>query len=262
MGRSDDRVTSLIESINYHTPLMSPGDEDVQAMVTALFTLNAGLERARRQRKGASTLSLLQVIEDHEQIRPSDIAELRQFHPSLVTRKVREVEEAGYVEVIADPADGRSYLVSLTPAGSQELRRLLEFGPQAICAVREKLGTRRGANPHRTPPEAPDVDGCGVRSGATPADSPPMGAPARPIRPAELTPFGSRTVGSAQRGSTLAGRGSRSTLNTAALPVAHTNRPRGRRDRYRRQAAATAGRLPWLHSTDGGPRGGRSLRSR
>ena len=68
------------------------------------------------------------MIEDHEQIRPSDIAELQQVHPSLVTRKVREVEEAGYVEVIADPADGRSYLVSLTPAGSQELRRLLEFG--------------------------------------------------------------------------------------------------------------------------------------
>lgn len=107
---------------------MPPGDKDVQAMVTALFTLNAGLERARRQRKGASTLSLLQVIDDHEQIRPSDIAQLQQVHPSLVTRQVREVEEAGYVEVIADPADGRSYLVSLTPAGSQELRRLLEFG--------------------------------------------------------------------------------------------------------------------------------------
>ena len=107
---------------------MPPGNKDVQAMVAALFTLNAGLERARRQRKGAGTLSLLQVIDDHEQIRPSDIAELQQVHPSLVTRQVREVEEAGYVDVVADPADRRSYLVSLTPAGSQELRRLLEFG--------------------------------------------------------------------------------------------------------------------------------------
>lgn len=121
-------VTSLIESINYSTPLMPPSDKDVQSMVAALFTLNAGLERARRQRKGANTLSLLQVIDGHEQIRPSDIADLQQVHPSLVTRQVRELEDAGYVEVIADPADGRSYLVSLTPAGSQELRRLLEFG--------------------------------------------------------------------------------------------------------------------------------------
>ena len=107
---------------------MPPNDNDVHSMVVALFTLNAGLERARRQRKGASTLSLLQVIDDHEQIRPSDIAELQQVHPSLVTRQVRELEDRGYVEVIADPADGRSYLVSLTPAGSQELGRLLEFG--------------------------------------------------------------------------------------------------------------------------------------
>lgn len=107
---------------------MPPSNKDVQSMVAALFTLNAGLERARRQRKGASTLSLLQVIDDHEPIRPSDIAELQQVHPSLVTRQVRELEDAGYVELSADPADGRSYLVSLTPAGSQELRRLLEFG--------------------------------------------------------------------------------------------------------------------------------------
>lgn len=107
---------------------MPPSNKDVQSMVAALFTLNAGLERARRQRKGASTLSLLQVIDDHEPIRPSDIAELQQVHPSLVTRQVRELEDAGYAKLSADPADGRSYLVSLTPAGSQELRRLLEFG--------------------------------------------------------------------------------------------------------------------------------------
>jgi hypothetical protein len=35
-----------------------------------------------------------------------------------------------------------------------------------------------------------------------------------------------------------------------------------RRGPNRRQAAAVAGRLPWLHSTDGGRPGGRSLRSR
>jgi hypothetical protein len=38
--------------------------------------------------------------------------------------------------------------------------------------------------------------------------------------------------------------------------------PRVRRDPHRRQAAAMAGRVPWLHSTDRGRPGGRSLRSR
>jgi DNA-binding MarR family transcriptional regulator len=107
---------------------MPPSKSDVQSMVAALFTMNAGLERARRERKGASTLSLLQVIADHERIRPSEIADLQQVHPSLVTRQVRELEDLGLVNVSPDPADGRSYLVTLTPAGSEELSRLVQFG--------------------------------------------------------------------------------------------------------------------------------------
>jgi DNA-binding MarR family transcriptional regulator len=97
-------------------------------MVSALFTMNASLERARRRRKGASTLSLLQVISDHQGIRPSDIADLQQVHPSLVTRQVRELEDAGYVSVTADPADRRSCLVTLTASGSEEQARLTQFG--------------------------------------------------------------------------------------------------------------------------------------
>jgi DNA-binding MarR family transcriptional regulator len=107
---------------------MPPHDKDVHSMVVALFTLNAGLERARRQRKGASTLSLLQVIHDHHQIRPSDIADVQQVHASHVTRQIRELEDAGYVKIIPDPTDGRSYVVKLTPEGSGEMRRLGEFG--------------------------------------------------------------------------------------------------------------------------------------
>jgi DNA-binding MarR family transcriptional regulator len=97
-------------------------------MVVALFTLTAGLERARRQRKGASTLSLLQVVAEHREIRPKEIAGQLQVHPSLVTRQVREVEAAGLVRVEEDPADRRSWLVTLTPAGLEEMSRLQEFG--------------------------------------------------------------------------------------------------------------------------------------
>jgi DNA-binding MarR family transcriptional regulator len=107
---------------------MPPRKREVEEMVAALFTLNAGLDRARRQRRGAGTLSLLQVIGDHEAIRPSEIAEIQAVHPSLVTRRVRELEDGGLVAVTADPADRRSCLVSLTEAGSDERRRLTEFG--------------------------------------------------------------------------------------------------------------------------------------
>ena len=130
---------------------MAPNKRDVQSMVAALFTMNAGLERARRQRKGASTLSLLQVIGDYDGIRPSAIADIQNVHPSLVTRQVRELEDRGLVSVTADPIDRRSCLVTLTPTGSVELTRLAEFGlkrfalfvkdwdPQEVRALAELL---------------------------------------------------------------------------------------------------------------------------
>jgi DNA-binding MarR family transcriptional regulator len=107
---------------------MPPSERDVQSMVVALFTLTAGLERAQRERRAASALSLLQVIAEGEAIRPSEIALRRHVHQSLVTRQIREMEDAGYVAVTANPADGRSCLVGLTPAGVEELGRLTRIG--------------------------------------------------------------------------------------------------------------------------------------
>jgi DNA-binding MarR family transcriptional regulator len=97
-------------------------------MVVALFTLNAGIERARRERKAARALNLLQVIASGEATRPSEIAARQQVHQSLVTRQIREMEDAGFVAVTANPADGRSCLVELTPAGARELARLTKIG--------------------------------------------------------------------------------------------------------------------------------------
>jgi DNA-binding MarR family transcriptional regulator len=102
--------------------------DEVRAMVTALFVTNAALDRARRQKKGASTLSLLQVIAAAQGIRPSEIAAAQDVHPSQVTRQVRELERLGLVQVTADAADGRSCRVALTPAGSGELQALTEEG--------------------------------------------------------------------------------------------------------------------------------------
>ena len=63
-------------------------------MVAALFVTNAALDRARRQKKGASTLSFLQVVAATPGIRPTEIAAAQNVHPSQVTRQVRELEPA------------------------------------------------------------------------------------------------------------------------------------------------------------------------
>jgi DNA-binding MarR family transcriptional regulator len=97
-------------------------------MVIALFTLIGGMDRAARQSAGASTLSLLQAVASRDTIRPSEIADLQHVHPSLVTRQVRDLEDKGYARVTADPADGRSCLVTLTPAGADEMARLRQVG--------------------------------------------------------------------------------------------------------------------------------------
>jgi DNA-binding MarR family transcriptional regulator len=107
---------------------MAPDRGDVQSMVIALFTLIGSMDRAARQSAGASTLNLLQVVASRDAIRPSEIADLQHVHPSLVTRQVRDLEDKGYAQVTADPADGRSCLVALTPAGAQEMARLRQAG--------------------------------------------------------------------------------------------------------------------------------------
>jgi DNA-binding MarR family transcriptional regulator len=107
---------------------MPPSKPDVDAMVVALFTLIGGIDRATRRSEGASTLGVLQVVAGRGQLRPSEIAAVQGVHPSLVTRQVRSLEDAGYVEVSADPADHRSCLVRLTAAGDEEVRRLQQVG--------------------------------------------------------------------------------------------------------------------------------------
>lgn len=107
---------------------MPPNKGDVESMVVALFTLIGGIDRATRLSKGASTLSLLQVVTDHGAIRPSEIADIQHVHPSLVTRQVRELERMGYVDVRSDPADRRASLVSVTSAGADEVRLLQQMG--------------------------------------------------------------------------------------------------------------------------------------
>jgi DNA-binding MarR family transcriptional regulator len=148
---------------------MAPSRDDVQSMVVALFTLAAGLERAKRQRRDAGALNLLQVIAGRDGIRPSEIADAQFVHPSLVTRQVRELEDAGYVQVAGDPADGRSWLVSLTPAGRGEMARLQQVGldrfatfvagweadeVRQLAALLEKLRTSIAAGEHGRRPAA------------------------------------------------------------------------------------------------------------
>lgn len=97
-------------------------------MVTELFAISAGLDRARRRKRRAAALDLLQIIGARDGIRPSDIAEQRSVHRSHVTRQLDELEAAGFVNIVSDPSDARSWIVTLTNAGREETGRLQQVG--------------------------------------------------------------------------------------------------------------------------------------
>lgn len=97
-------------------------------MVAALFTVSGGLERARRKKRDAARLAVLQIVAWGERVRPSDVATALEVHPSQITRQVKALEDTGHVHVEPDPQDRRSCIVSLTDAGKAEVTRLSEVG--------------------------------------------------------------------------------------------------------------------------------------
>jgi DNA-binding MarR family transcriptional regulator len=57
---------------------------------------------------------------------PSELAELLEYEPSTVSRRVRALEERGLVERTTDPHDRRSYRLRLTALGQQVFDALNE----------------------------------------------------------------------------------------------------------------------------------------
>ena len=83
---------------------------------------------ARRLRQEAnadlspSLTSALASIEAHGPVTPSELASCERVQRPTITRVLTRLAELELIERAADPADGRSTLISITPAG----RSLLE----------------------------------------------------------------------------------------------------------------------------------------
>ena len=85
---------------------------------------------ARRLRQEAnadlspSLTSALASIESHGPVTPSDLANCERVQRPTITRVLARLAELELIERTADPADGRSTLVTITPAGSELLSDL------------------------------------------------------------------------------------------------------------------------------------------
>lgn len=116
----------------YDLPV-KPTRQDVEELVVALFTVHAGMERARRNQHAAGTLAVLQIAA-RGRVHPSVIAAELGIHQSSVTRRVQALVEAGLVSVVPDQADGRARYVVLTDSGRDEVTRLTEVGMQRFAS--------------------------------------------------------------------------------------------------------------------------------
>src|SRR6476659_6552151 len=86
--------------------------------------------RLRQEAAGAvgqltpTSAAALATVERHGPLTPSELAEVERVKRPTATRTLRLLEEAGLVDRAADPADGRSCLVSVNASGRERLRRL------------------------------------------------------------------------------------------------------------------------------------------
>src|SRR5687767_12355041 len=84
--------------------------------------------RRLRQEAGGSVSpsqgAALATIERHGPLTPSELAARERIQRPTATRVLARLEQTGLVVRTADPADGRSFLVRLSPAGAEFLAEL------------------------------------------------------------------------------------------------------------------------------------------
>ena len=85
---------------------------------------------ARRLRQEAgeelspSQAAALATIDRHGPLTPSELADRERIQRPTATRVIARLEETGLVDRTQDPADRRSFVVALTPAGRELLARV------------------------------------------------------------------------------------------------------------------------------------------
>lgn len=112
---------------------MNPTGADTTLTDSAARLRMAVVRTARRLRQEAAgavgeltptSAAALATVERHGPLTPSELAEVERVKRPTATRTLRVLGEAGLVERVPDPEDGRSALVSITAAGRERLRRL------------------------------------------------------------------------------------------------------------------------------------------
>jgi DNA-binding MarR family transcriptional regulator len=102
------------------------GERAAQLRTAIVRTARRLRQEAAAETTGLTPTSLaaLATVERHGPMTPSEIARIERVKRPTITRTLGCLEREGLIDRAADPADGRSALVSVNAAGRERLRRL------------------------------------------------------------------------------------------------------------------------------------------
>ncbi|MEV0491155.1 MarR family winged helix-turn-helix transcriptional regulator [Streptomyces atratus] len=105
--------------------------EELARQLSAVGAVKRGIARILPAECPGGSAAVLALLSQHGEMRISRLAELMAVDLSVTSRHVAHVAEHGWIERSADPADKRSRILRLTPAGNAVLgdlnRRIAEM---------------------------------------------------------------------------------------------------------------------------------------
>jgi DNA-binding MarR family transcriptional regulator len=107
---------------------------DARALAGGIDKLTFWLRRMTPQRVSSSTITALDRLATEGPLRVSDLAARESISQPGVTVLVNKMAQAGYVERVPDPTDGRATLVRITQAGRALLAERLAHRAQLLRA--------------------------------------------------------------------------------------------------------------------------------
>lgn len=116
---------------------IEPGGVDGD-LAERLAFVAASLNRRLRPPADALThvgLSALASVQRAGSVRPGDLARIEGIGAPGTTRLVADLERRGLVTRDADPDDGRSHRVRITPAGEAEIGRARTARAEGVAAI-------------------------------------------------------------------------------------------------------------------------------
>ncbi|MFD0304708.1 MarR family winged helix-turn-helix transcriptional regulator [Streptomyces sp. NPDC127119] len=107
--------------------------EELAQQLSAIGAVKRGLGRILPHECPAGSAAVLTLLDRHGEMRMSRLAELMAIDMSVTSRHVAHVAEHGWIDRSPDPADKRSRILRLTPAGRDMLADLSERYMNALA---------------------------------------------------------------------------------------------------------------------------------